>query len=83
MILKIIILLLLSLISGTLPYLIFRLDDRTPNKYGLRAYLEIKKLLSNNEIRNPKAKMLAKFYPLFSFIFLLYIIYLILFIIFD
>jgi hypothetical protein len=83
MILKIVILLLLSLISGALPYLICRLDNRSPNKYGLRAYLEIKKLLSNNEIRNPKAKMLAKFYLFFSYIFLLYVIYLILFIIFD
>ena len=60
MILKIIILLLLSFISGLLTYFIFKLDNKTPGKYGLTAFREIKERLTRHEIYNPTSNNTRK-----------------------
>jgi|GEM_PF-6891699 len=77
MIIKIILLILLSFISGVISYYIYRLEGMIPNKYGLIAYFEIQKFLKNNKFKNPASISLAKFYMVYSIFFSLYLLYLI------
>jgi hypothetical protein len=69
----------LSVGSGFLVYKIFKLEKKTTSKYGIAAFLEIKKLLSEDKFINRSATALAKFYIVYSLIFFLYLIYLVIF----